>query len=713
MSWADDIRCLYCDGRLPLYRKITNGQFCSAAHRKAYWQEQERLAVERLHQTHDSLRAYKPRDPVEAILGPEPPAAEVAPVVVQPDPQPERPAWLVIANSSDVPMAGFVRETSVVLKPRWMADRLIAELSPMPATIALRTWFGRAPLALLDSRDPDAAGLVVMPRFEPLQVSFAILAPATAHAPFNIFAVRRITRAADPVTEEMEWRDVQAPAPLSEILFALARFSPLSPRVWRCEFEPSAEEWIVRAQFPVCGGVFRPDLALSRRVPLAVRSLPADSGASILAAPAGALEIRSKAELAAHLAAHLESSASAPALRMAPGCRYVIEPSGAVTLVGSTAIPSNPQALSVLLPQRETKVIRGAVTQTVPQPARDFEPAATGLRKLEFSADAVDWRGIRPAPPAFFAPQPPRPDPLRPAMKLDPLSFSSPAAPAPAVPVDPLRSSNFWAHSADFWHRAPRDLKTLAFAIPLLLVLALHPGLPKVRVAAPTSASGFRRNFESAMNEHWASFRQSVFDRAAVALDEDFRSGLDDWASRGDATATWSFDETGFVRPGPLALYRPSMGLNDYEFQFLGLIDKKALSWVVRAADFDNYYVVKIEILKPGPVPTVGITRYAVVNGKADARADVVAPIDARNDMLYRVRMDVHGDEFALMIQDQMVDAWSEPRLSHGGIGFFTAQGEESRLRWVQVTHQYDMLGRLCAYLAPYNNPPVNGTSEQ
>ena len=62
------MRCLHCDGKLPLYRKITNGQFCSATHRRAYWQDQERLAVERLSQTHDSLRAYRPPD-AEAILG--------------------------------------------------------------------------------------------------------------------------------------------------------------------------------------------------------------------------------------------------------------------------------------------------------------------------------------------------------------------------------------------------------------------------------------------------------------------------------------------------------------------------------------------------------------------------------------------------------------------------------------------------------------------
>src|SRR5580700_6082419 len=70
MSWSDDMRCLYCDGKLPLYRKITHGQFCSTTHRKAYWQEQERLAVERLHQTHSSLKAMRPPVPAESILGP-------------------------------------------------------------------------------------------------------------------------------------------------------------------------------------------------------------------------------------------------------------------------------------------------------------------------------------------------------------------------------------------------------------------------------------------------------------------------------------------------------------------------------------------------------------------------------------------------------------------------------------------------------------------
>ena len=189
-----------------------------------------------------------------------------------------------------------------------------------------------------------------------------------------------------------------------------------------------------------------------------------------------------------------------------------------------------------------------------------------------------------------------------------------------------------WAHATGFWHHAPRDLKLLLFAIPALLALVFHPGLPRVAFAAPQPSTGFAGNFTRALNNEWVNVRQTLENRAAVALDEDFRSGLDNWASPGGSTTEWSFDATGFVRPGPLALYRPSVNLTDYQVQFLGLIDKKALSWVVRAADFENFYVVKLAVVKSGPMPVIGLTRYAVINGKARDRHDVNIPLDARAD---------------------------------------------------------------------------------
>jgi hypothetical protein len=310
--------------------------------------------------------------------------------------------------------------------------------------------------------------------------------------------------------------------------------------------------------------------------------------------------------------------------------------------------------------------------------------------------------------------QPLASDPLLPEHRAEPMRdqpYQEAIAAAARASLPWVKLQSMAAHGLDFWHNAPRDLKLLAFAIPALLALVFAPSLPKISVGMPQMSASFPVGIRQVVNTQVESFRQSMANRAGIALNEDFRAGLDEWISKGGATTQWSFDATGFVRPGPLALYAPSMNLTDYQMQFMGILDNKAMSWVVRAKDFQNYYVVKLTVAKPGPVPTLRLTRYAVIDGKAQDRVDTRVPlVDPRNDTNYRIRMDIAGDDFAVMIQEQMIDSWTEPRLSRGGIGFYTADGEKSRIRWVQVTHQYDMLGRLCAYLAPVDFPTTTGS---
>jgi hypothetical protein len=239
----------------------------------------------------------------------------------------------------------------------------------------------------------------------------------------------------------------------------------------------------------------------------------------------------------------------------------------------------------------------------------------------------------------------------------------------------------------------------LLFSVPLAVALAFHPSLPKVSTKAP-SAEKTTKGFTEVMDAQWANVKHKIAERAAVGLDENFRQGLDNWVANSGSTAEWSFDQAGFVMPGRVALYQPSLGLKDYEFQFLGAIDRGALSWVVRAADFQNYYVVKLVVAKPGPIPQMAITRYAVINGRAVDREDTPLVLQTRGDSLYRIAMDIKADHYSLTVQGQIADSWDESRLKHGGVGFFTNHGEQSRIGWVQITHQYDMLGRLFAYLA-------------
>jgi hypothetical protein len=267
-----------------------------------------------------------------------------------------------------------------------------------------------------------------------------------------------------------------------------------------------------------------------------------------------------------------------------------------------------------------------------------------------------------------------------------------------------------WLNAA--WRGAPRDLKLISLLLPILVVVAVTGSIPKVPVQqlAPRNLTQVQDQVQRVVLDHWKNLNQTISDRAAVAYADDFRSGLDAWESRSNLTRTWSYDAAGFVRPGPLAVFKPTVDLTDYRFEFLGEIDQKALGWAFRAQDLNNYYAMKLVVVKPGPLPLVHLVRYAVINGKEGPRVDKPLPMTVRTDMLYRIQVDARGGDFTILAQGQVVDFWSDNRLQHGGIGFFSNRGERARLRWVEVSHQYDALGRLCAYLAPYGIEGRNGT---
>ena len=278
-------------------------------------------------------------------------------------------------------------------------------------------------------------------------------------------------------------------------------------------------------------------------------------------------------------------------------------------------------------------------------------------------------------------------------------------------PNPPREAAGSWRWMSAAWKGAPRDLKLVSLMLPVLLVIAITGSVPKVPIQqlSPQNLDQVQSQVQKVVALQWKNVNQTISDRAAVAYADDFRSGLDAWESRSNLTRSWSYDAAGFVRPGPLAVFKPSIDLTDYRFEFLGEIDQKALGWAFRAEDLNNYYAMKFVVVKPGPLPLVHIVRYAVINGKEGPHVDKPLPITVRADMLYRIQVNTRGEDFTILAQGQVVDFWSDNRLQKGGVGFFCGRGEKARVRWVEVSHQYDALGRLCAYLAPYGFEGRNG----
>jgi hypothetical protein len=825
MAWSDNVRCLYCDGKLPLYRKITSGQFCSAAHRKSYWQDQERLAVERLHQTHDSLRAYRSPEALEAILG-KPAASEPISIdkyyLAGQPPEPDlrdvesRPSVEEMArsasNTGNVKFAGFLTEEKPALRA-WHA--LLAAWDTEFAQWPMSTPAIPSCSSARDERSlPTANGLAV-PLFHAVGLAAQIRAAAEKAQPVEFIAklIAKVPFAIAPETAELSRafletlkaaevvpepvlqaepaleaqslveetalpfaEPVAAPSNISiepaalvlhadapepqQIVTAITRMEPLpftkAPRAMAARAGAAGDAKPM--ELKTATGAPSMKFALAATAP--EMQLAAGHGYAVLNSAGAAPAKLNAASAPSAQALELRSETSSPSLhfgsqslelnlRPAPGCRYDVQSQpGPIQQAGASLSGAGDEISIAPAPVKQLGAqslklglgiaglcelpVQSAAGAALPIGSTEALAARNELRILPLPAGLVKavlhppMAGIRPLAfaPTACAPSAPQPDTrgvdliyaanklMNPVAKLEPLDGS----------VTPQRhgflaafggaqdGKHAWTHAMDFWQNAPRDLKLLAIAIPILLGLALRPSLPKVRVTAPATNGNISRNLGDGIRAQFVNVRNSVAQRAAVALNEDFRSGLDEWQTRGDLSTGWAFDENGFVKPGTLALYRPSLGLRDYDFEFLGLIDKKALSWVVRAKDFDNYYVVKLVVTKAGSVPTMGITRYAVIDGKAEASVSTVAAINARPDMLYRVTMDVHDDTFLLRMQDTVVDNWSEPRLKRGGVGFFASRGEESRLRWLNITHQYDMLGRLCAYLAPYNIPTTDGS---
>lgn len=337
-------------------------------------------------------------------------------------------------------------------------------------------------------------------------------------------------------------------------------------------------------------------------------------------------------------------------------------------------------------------------TSTLREPGMRTSP----VKLLRLTMERVEMQNVKSRPKANMETHTPQREALKPRAALSPRTIA--LRTNTEVPAE----APIWRRKLDeasqAWNRLPAAPKwggLLVAALALAVGLGTRGSYTTEAVAPKNARPEFTQ--VSTNEGGLAGLKRTILDRAAIALTDDFRTGLADWDGQGDWARSWSYDSAGFVRTGSLALYTPTLSLTDYRLEFLGQIESRSLSWVLRAKDFRNFYAVKITLRDDGPVPSAYLQRYAVIDGQPTEAVQKRLPMQVTQDTLYRVLMEARGPNYVLTVQGQIVDSWSEHRLQSGGVGFFSAKGELARLRWVGVWHQYDALGRLCAFLAPYS----------
>jgi hypothetical protein len=246
---------------------------------------------------------------------------------------------------------------------------------------------------------------------------------------------------------------------------------------------------------------------------------------------------------------------------------------------------------------------------------------------------------------------------------------------------------------------APSLVRTSPIGRPVLsLLVGITVALPLVAATVAYVPNG---RYMGSAAAAWHSLRDSVRARASVELEEDFGDDLSRWATSSGRLQNWVLDEAGFAHPGQLGIYIKSVPLADYRMDFIGQVDRKGLSFVYRAMDFENYFAARIAILQTGPIPEVALERYVVINGHAGPKTQVILPFTVRNDTLYTVHVEAQGDHFVTHINGQFVDAFSDSHLPSGGVGFFSAAGDAARVRSLRLTDRDDLLGNICSLFAP------------
>lgn len=747
------MRCLHCGKQLSLLRRASGSEFCSRAHEREYIEVQESLAIARLIEARQDGSA-RARQGAEAAKksGPRRAPARLDRFL------PETPRVLSVL-APDASCAGALEPRFDVLLPQTGLSVLSAENTPPRAGLqpdSMRPACYRvcpAPSAL----PLDAAAPVTLPRMD----NVLFLAGPEAPGAIPLAEPAPLDAAAHPASDsnDPEYGSPPAAFPSSRLSPTMPGNVPLPPD----ESQQAGFSWPVNAypdssRSPLTVGEYLAAPLLVPRMSIGRHAIPREAAlvarpadASVVARPApeasaeaplapAGICVLPEAECVLPARIRRTTSAMLPALQLvtcedgpAPAsceCLRVdlardpmqsIQPfvaSPALRAVSSAA--RNGNFLRAMAARAEADV--GPEPLPVAPPSVAVSVPESGLGPTAETHDAPDIPA-QPAPlvAASLDQLVARQDCLRPESLGRPLtSRLPPAMPQPALRLEALRAPEEapledrrwripWHALGARYRSTPSLVKWLAVAIPLCLA-------PLIRLSTETASASSqdrRPDRPTAVARPASSWRKALARRAAIRLEDDFRSGLGAWRGTGNWAESWSYDSAGLVHPGKLALFVPSMSLSDYRLEFTGQLERGGIGWVYRARDVSNYHAMKLVRLEPGPLAKAVLVRYSVIAGRAGPRDRTPLPFQLGQKSMHDVRLELEGARFTVYVDGQLVHYGSSELSPTGGIGFFAEPGDRFCLRKVRVLHQDDTLGRLCAWLTPAGEGSISSQGAQ
>lgn len=260
----------------------------------------------------------------------------------------------------------------------------------------------------------------------------------------------------------------------------------------------------------------------------------------------------------------------------------------------------------------------------------------------------------------------------------------------PPPPVEPAESSKKRQH-VWFW-QAVEGLflsKTFARSVAAVTVLLLISTFDVPwRQWLGEQAGRLREPIAAMANQ----LSRPIQERAAFFIVDDFTRGVDHWMS----DRALNVDPAGWltVQEG-LALHGGTTDLESYRFDFDAKIQSRAVGWVVRAPDRDNYYGFKLTQSGSTSSPNYSLSRFSLIEGvKSVAAQAIEVPSNlARDNDFNRISVRVIDDQITTLINGWGIDYWRDDRLDHGGVGLLADSGESALVRKMTVAGNDDTWG--------------------